>query len=64
MIDDPAAMSPAQRRSEIAAILARGVLRLRQCGQTAAHAAAEKPSESGGDCLEHGADSRPHGLAG
>ena len=31
MLDDPAAMTPPQRRREIAAILARGVLRLRQC---------------------------------
>ena len=32
--DDPAAMTPDQRRREIAAILARGVLRLRSCRQT------------------------------
>lgn len=32
--DDPAVMTPAQRRREIAAILARGVLRLRQAAQT------------------------------
>lgn len=31
MLDDPATMSPSQRRREIAAILARGVLRVRQC---------------------------------
>ena len=31
MLDDPAEMIPPQRRREIAAILARGVLRLRQC---------------------------------
>ena len=29
--DDPASMTPEQRRQEIAAILARGVLRLRRC---------------------------------
>jgi len=34
MLDDPAAMTPPQRRREIAAILARGVLRLSQCAQT------------------------------
>ena len=28
---DPAAMTPEQRRREVAAILARGVLRLREC---------------------------------
>jgi len=31
--DDPAAMSPEQRRHEIAAILAKSVLRLRQTAQ-------------------------------
>jgi hypothetical protein len=31
MLDDPATMTPPQRRREIATILARGVLRLRQC---------------------------------
>ena len=29
--DDPASMTPEQRRQEVAAILARGVLRLRRC---------------------------------
>ena len=33
-ITDPATMTPQQRRHEIAAILARGVLRLRQAAQT------------------------------
>ena len=30
MLDDPAAMTPLQRHREIAAILARGVLRVRE----------------------------------
>ena len=33
---DPAAMTPEQRRREVAAILARGVLRLRECQPLAA----------------------------
>ena len=31
MLNDPAAMTPSERRREIAILLARGVLRLRQC---------------------------------
>lgn len=68
VLDDPAALSPSRRRYEVAAILARGVLRLRRCGQSPAPSAesgtAEKASESAQDCLENGADLRPHGLAG
>ena len=68
MLDDPAQMTPAERRREIAAILARGVLRLRQCGETSAGSAesrtVEKASESRRDCLDEGATSSPHGLAG
>lgn len=63
MLDDPAAMTPSQRRREIAAILARGVLRLRQCGKTSVGSGEsrtpEKASESGRNCLERGATSSP-----
>ena len=68
MLDDPAQMTPSQRRREIAAILARGVLRLRQCGEKLAGSGqfrtVEKASESRRDCLDEGAKSSPHGLAG
>ena len=67
MLDEPAAMSPSQRRREIAAILARGVLRLRQCRETSAGSGqshtAEKTSNSRRNCLERVATSSPHGLA-
>ena len=62
MLDDPAAMSPSQRRREIATILARGVLRLRQCRENTHDSrpsrTAEKASESGrgrGERSRHGA---------
>ncbi len=49
--DDPASMTPPERRREIAAILARGVLRLRQCAQSSPSSGEsrtpEKASESG-----------------
>jgi len=68
MLDDPADLPPAQRRHEIAAILARGVLRLRSCAKTSPASGesrmAEKAPESGRDCLEGGATSSPHGPAG
>jgi len=62
-LNDPAAMTPSQRRREIAAILARGVLRLRQCRETANDpaepATPEKLSESGRNHLERGATLSP-----
>lgn len=42
---DPAAMTPQERRREIAAILARGVLRLRQAGQTCPGSRSSRTSE-------------------
>jgi len=64
MLEDPAEMTPNQRRREIAAILARGVLRLRQCAQTSPVSGesrtVEKASESGQDCLDEFATSSPH----
>jgi len=66
-LDDPAAMTPSERRREIASILARGVLRLRQCRETppgsGTSRTVEKDSESCRDCLDEGAASSPHGLA-
>ena len=65
---DPAAMSPSQRRREIAAILARGVLRLRQCRENTHDSplsrTVEKSSESGRNCLDGGAKTSPHVPAG
>ena len=60
MLDDSAAMTPSQRRREIATILARGVLRLRQCRENTHDSRpsrtavfCQKASESGQDCLEN-----------
>ena len=68
VLDDPAQMTPAERRREIAAILAQGVLRLRECREASAGSGksrtAEEASESRRDCLDEGAKSSPHGLAG
>ena len=68
MLDDPATMTPPQRRREIAAILARGVLRLRQCRENTHDSrpcrTARKASESGQDCLDEGAKTSPHVPAG
>jgi hypothetical protein len=59
MLDDPAVMTPSQRRREIATILSRGVLRLRQCRENTHDSrpswTAEKAPESGQDCLDEGA---------
>ena len=66
-LDDPAVMTPSERRREVASILARGVLRLRQCREkppgSAQPRTVEKDSESRRDCLDEGAASSPHGLA-
>jgi len=63
MLDDPAVMTPPQRRREIAAILARGVLRLRQCRENTPNSqpfrTVDKSSESGQDCLDEGAKTSP-----
>jgi hypothetical protein len=58
-LSPPAAMTAAQRRSEIAAILARGVLRLRQCREQAAAYPIENSSDSGPNRLDPGANSSP-----
>jgi len=68
MLDDPAAMTPSQRRREIAAILARGILRLRQCAQESPSSGEsrtpEKASESRRNSLERVAASSPPVPAG
>ena len=68
MLDDPATMTPPQRRREIATILARGVLRLRQCRENTHDSrpsrTARKASEFGQDCLDEGAKTSPHVPAG
>ena len=68
MLDDPAAVTPSQRRREIAAILARGVLRVCQCRENTRDSrpsrTAGKASESGQDCLDEGAKTSPHVPAG
>jgi len=64
MLEDPAEMTPDQRRREIAAILARGVLRLRQCRKNPPGSdpsrTPEKASKSFRDCLDEGAKTSPH----
>lgn len=64
MLDDPAAMTPEARRREIAAILARGVLRLRRIAERARDSrpfrTSEESAESVSYSLEVGAKARPH----
>ncbi len=66
-IADPAAMTPQQRRQEIAAILARGVLRLRQAAQASpcsrSSRTPEKPAKQRQNGLDEGARTSPHVLA-
>jgi len=68
ILDDPAAMTPPQRRQEIAAILARGVLRLRQAAQTSSGSRSsrtvENLSEQRQNGLDEGAKTSPHVPAG
>ena len=68
MLEDPAEMTLDQRRREVAAILARGVLRLRSCAKTSPVSGEfrmpEKTSEFGQDCLDEFATSSPHVPAG
>ena len=61
-------LTPAERLREIATILARGVLRLRQCAQTSPVSGEsrmpEKASKSCRDSLDEGAKTSPHVPAG
>ena len=64
---DPATMTPQQRRHEIAAILARGVLRLRQAAQASPGSRSsrtpENLSKQRQNGLDEGAETSPHVLA-
>ena len=64
---DPAYMTPEQRRHELAAILARGVLRLRQDAENGPGSGpdrtSENTSESGGEALDEGARTSLHVTA-
>ena len=66
-ITDPATMTPQQRRHEIAAILARGVLRLRQAAQTSPCSRSSRTPENHAkqrqNGLDEGAKTSPHVLA-
>lgn len=67
MLDDPADMTPPQRRREIAAILARGVLRLRQAAQASPGSRPSRtpgiPAKQRQNGLDEGARTSPHVLA-
>jgi hypothetical protein len=66
-IADPVTMTPQQRRHEIAAILARGVLRLRQAAQTCQCSRSSRtpgiPAKQRQNGLDEGAETSPHVLA-
>jgi len=67
MLNDPATMTPIERRREIAAILARGVLRVRQ-DRACEHGSqpsrtVKKASKSSQDGLEQVAQASPDGPA-
>ena len=66
--DDPAAMTPDQRRREIAVILARGILRLSTCTRSnpvsGESPTCQESSKSLQNCLDPSATSSPHVLAG
>ena len=68
---NPATITPSQRRREVAIILARGVLRLRQCRENTPDSrpsriaeTPEESSQSGQDRLDQGARTSPHVPAG
>ncbi len=67
-LDDPAELSPDERRRAIAVILAKGVLRLRPARPVAAESAvsdhADHASERRQKDLEVSAPSRPHVTTG
>ena len=67
MLDDPATMTPAQRRQEIAAILARGVMRLRQTAPTSPGSQSTRTAGKDSEFLQNGLDESaetcPHALA-
>ena len=56
MPTDPTNLTPDQRRREIAAILAKGVLRLRSIGQTAPSSLGAQPAKKAAETLLTGLD--------
>jgi hypothetical protein len=58
----PATMTPEERRREIAALLARGVLRLRRTPSSRPIRTPDKSAESSLDSLDEGAKTRLHVL--
>jgi len=62
--DDPADMTADQRRREIAAILARGILRLHQTRQLAPKSPASESVDPRQKDLEVSETSRPHVTRG
>jgi hypothetical protein len=66
--DSPANLTPEERRRQVAAILARGVLRLRSSGRLPSHPAATVPadisSKSRQKALEVSAHTSPHATRG
>lgn len=66
--DGPAHLTPEERRRQIAAILARGVLRLHSSGQLPPHSAASTPSDNSSKfrqkALEVSAPPSPHATRG
>jgi len=64
MLDNPATMTPLQRRHEIAAILARGVLRLARYRETPATFPSVPTAENSGEIrlnsLDERAKTSPH----
>lgn len=64
---NPAAMTPHERRREIAVILARGVLRLRQAAQASPGSRSSRtpgiPAKQRQNGLDEGAETSPHVLA-
>jgi hypothetical protein len=66
--NDPADLTPEQRRREIAVILARGILRLQSTRQLAQESAPCGPPDDAPDPLQKGlevsATSRPHVTGG
>jgi hypothetical protein len=59
VLDDPAAMTQSQRRREIAVILARGVLRVRESASTSANDATSPAGENAGDSCRTCLDGAP-----
>ncbi len=64
---NPAAMTPHERRQEIAATLAKGVLRLRQATQASPSSRSsrtpENPAKQSPNRLDEGPETSPHGRA-